>query len=93
MTAQASCTVPRKFSGCHAQRRLQLLNTCWGCQTHDQSLFLRRFLRLLSTEAPSLHQHYLVSSVSTAVDQCLIPTHETVSTEAEGRKVSARAQA
>src|SRR6202521_4781166 len=40
-----------------------LLNTCGGYWTHRQSLSLRRFLRFLSTEAPSLHRHYPVSSV------------------------------
>src|SRR6266581_413767 len=40
-----------------------LLNTCGGYWTHRQSLCLRCFLRFLSTEAPSLHRHYPVSSV------------------------------
>src|SRR5216683_698585 len=52
-----------RFLRFRVQRRLQLLNTCGGYWTHRQSLCLRRFLRFLSTEAPSLHRHYPASSV------------------------------
>ena len=52
-----------RFLRFRVQRRLQLRNTCGGSWTHRQSLSPRRFLRFLSTKAPSLHRHCPASSV------------------------------
>src|SRR5580692_1861019 len=63
LVVQSIETKAGRFLRFRVQRRLQLLNTCGGYWTHRQSLCLRRFLRFLSTEAPSLHRSYPVSSV------------------------------
>src|SRR4029077_14667300 len=63
LVVQGIETKAGRFLRFRVQRRLQLLNTCGGYWTHRQSLSLRRFLRSLSTEAPSLHRHYPVPSV------------------------------